>query len=356
MNSERIIGIDFARAIAIFLMIIVNFYIVLGSSGSNVITLLVEAIQGKSASLFVFIAGVGIAISTKRKNLSEKKELKKYYIQSLKRALVLFTIGLLSIPIWQADILHFYCFYILITIFFIKKTTITPLIAGIFMILFYNILSFFLNYETGWNFKTIEYLDFWSIKGFFRNLFFNGFHPILAWTPFMLIGFWFGNKNLTNKKLVVKYLITSSILFFTTIVVSFFVTKALKENKTLSDFLYYTETTPMPPLIFFSIIGVSFSIMIVSLCIIFCSKYKNLSFVKTIANMGKLALTFYLLHVFVGMYFFSLIFEKHIGNINNMFSVLYALFFNLCCILISCFYFKKYSTGPFEFFLKKISK
>ena len=52
----------------------------------------------------------------------------------------------------------------------------------------------FWNYEIGWNFETLEYQGFWTINGFIRNLFFNGFHPVIPWTSFMLFGYWFGKK------------------------------------------------------------------------------------------------------------------------------------------------------------------
>jgi uncharacterized membrane protein len=79
-----------------------------------------------------------------------------------------------------------------------KENTI--LISGICIILVYPVFK----YETGWNFANLKYQDFWTFKGFIRNLFFNGFHPVMPWTAFMLFGYWFGKQDLNNDEFVKK--------------------------------------------------------------------------------------------------------------------------------------------------------
>ena len=69
------------------------------------------------------------------------------------------------------------------------------------------------DYETGWNFLVLEYTDFWTFKGFIRNLFYNGFHPVVPWTAFMLFGLWYGKQDLTNDTFVKKSLRASLIVF-----------------------------------------------------------------------------------------------------------------------------------------------
>ena len=49
------------------------------------------------------------------------------------------------------------------------------LVIGILNLLFFGMLLFF-DYESGWNFEELTYSGFWTIDGFIRNLFFNGFH------------------------------------------------------------------------------------------------------------------------------------------------------------------------------------
>ena len=79
----------------------------------------------------------------------------------------------------------------------------------------------FTNYESGWNFETLVYKDFWTLKGFARNLFFNGFHPVIPWTAFMLFGFWFGKLDLYNHQLVRNTFWTSFFIFIAIQIVSY---------------------------------------------------------------------------------------------------------------------------------------
>ena len=58
------------------------------------------------------------------------------------------------------------------------------------------------NSAAGWNFEPLAYADFWSPSGFIRNLFYNGFHPVIPWAAFMLFGLWYGRQNLYDIKFV----------------------------------------------------------------------------------------------------------------------------------------------------------
>ncbi|MGQ4669613.1 heparan-alpha-glucosaminide N-acetyltransferase domain-containing protein [Bacillus toyonensis] len=47
----------------------------------------------------------------------------------------------------------------------------------------------------------INYVDFWTVNGFLRNLFFNGYHPFFPWFSFFLIGMIIGRLDLHNKRI-----------------------------------------------------------------------------------------------------------------------------------------------------------
>ncbi len=59
--NKRIIGIDVARALAVFGTIIVNFKIVFGDNGNQILRNVTHLFDGKAAATFVVLAGVGIA-------------------------------------------------------------------------------------------------------------------------------------------------------------------------------------------------------------------------------------------------------------------------------------------------------
>jgi uncharacterized membrane protein YeiB len=203
--KDRIIGIDVARALAIFGMILVNFKIVLGEKGWNWVASFAHIFDGKAAATFVVLAGVGLALMTNsalQKN--DVTKLKTLRIKIAKRALLLFLIGLSYIAIWPADILHFYGVYMVFILLLLKSSSRTLLFVTFLLIVTYPFLLGFWEYEDGWNFKTLAYPDFWTLEGFIRNLFFNGFHPVIPWAAFMLFGFWFGKQDLNNVHFIKK--------------------------------------------------------------------------------------------------------------------------------------------------------
>ncbi|RMF27489.1 MAG: DUF1624 domain-containing protein, partial [Bacteroidetes bacterium] len=64
----RIPGIDLARALAVFGMVQVNFNLVFSSDAERdgFFQPLSQLLQGKAAATFVVLAGVGMALMTKR--------------------------------------------------------------------------------------------------------------------------------------------------------------------------------------------------------------------------------------------------------------------------------------------------
>ena len=165
--KKRIVGIDVARALAVFGMIVVNFKIVFGKNGNEWLTMLSGIFDGKAAATFVVLAGVGIALMTRSAIQDEKAEkLKNARIKIAKRAVFLFVVGLSYIAIWPADILHFYGVYMLLTLLLLTKSPKTILISALVLIFSYPFLMFLWSYDAGWDFSTLNYLDFWTLKGF----------------------------------------------------------------------------------------------------------------------------------------------------------------------------------------------
>jgi len=356
--KKRIVGIDVARALAIFGMIIVNFKIVFGSEGEGRFKSFAQFFEGKAAATFVVLAGVGIALMAKSalKNKDVEK-LKRIRLRIIKRAIFLFIVGLSYIAIWPADILHFYGIYMLITLFFITRKSKTILIGTGAMILLFPLLLILFNYETGWNFNTFEYLDFWSIKGFFRNLFFNGFHPVIPWTAFMLCGLWFGRQDLNNNKYVEHMFMTSLGFFVLFQILSSaslgFIAKG--DMQVYEEFLPILGTSPMPPMPIYIISGIAISITIISGCILLARKFENSFIIKVLNQTGQLALTFYVAHVILGMGLVEEFGPKKLGEYSIDFSVIYALTFSLSCIVFAVIWLKYKKSGPLEWVIRKLT-
>lgn len=356
-QSVRIPGIDLARALAVIGMIIVNFKVVFGENGWSWVKSFANAFDGKAAATFVVLAGVGLALMTNSAlTNNDSQKLKTVRIRIVKRALFLFIVGISYIVIWPADILHFYGVYMLIILLLLSSNEKTILISVIALILLYLLLISFCNYETGWNYDTLEYLDFWTFNGFFRNLFFNGFHPVIPWAAFMLFGFWFGKQDLTNGPFIEKAFWVSSLTFVIIQILSHLSISFLSEGseETTRELSEIIGTNPMPPLPIYMFNGIAISISVISACIIIGNRFSKNIIILALNKTGQLALTFYVAHIVIGLGIMELLSPEKMGDYPIEFSITYALVFSLVCIIFATYWLKNRKYGPVEWFMKKI--
>jgi uncharacterized protein len=288
---------------------------------------------------------------------NDKVKLKVARRRILKRALFLFIVGISYIAIWPADILHFYGIYMAITILLLTSKGKTLIITAISLIVTFPILMIFWNYETGWNFSTLDYQGFWTVKGFMRNLFFNGFHPVIPWAAFMLFGYWFGKQDLHNDKFIKKIFWISSIIFISIHALSYLSISFLSEGnqETALELTEILGTNPMPPLPIYMFNGISIAFAIISACIIVAKRFENNKIIDALNKTGQLALTFYVAHVIIGMGIIEAINPAKMGNYSVEFSVVYALVFSSLCILFAVIWRKYKTSGPLEWIMRKLT-
>ncbi len=355
-KRQRIIGYDVARALAVFIMVFVNFNLVLTRvDDEGILTGILNLLQGKGATLFVVLAGVGISLMIKAGLKNDKIKLREKRNVLLKRALFLFVFGLIYMPIWPADILHYYGFYISIGALLMTTRSVNLWMIIVILILIYPFILDFVDYEMGWNWKINEYIDFWTFTGFFRRLFVNGFHPVVPWVAFVLAGIWLGKQNMTNKN------IRNFILWLSLII---FILVQVGSNKLIDVVVLLTDmqvedaaaiygTKPMPPMPLFMISGISWSFVIIIICIWMTERIDRKNTLGFLAKTGQLAFTHYILHVVVGVLSAYLIFGEN--NLSTLATFLYALSFCVALIVFSAFWRRKFTKGPISIFMRSIT-
>jgi len=358
MAKQRIIGIDVARALAVIGMIIVNFKVVFGDQGTGWIKSIASVFDGKAAATFVFLAGVGLALMTNsaiRNN--DMDRLKTAQKRIAKRALFLFVVGISYIVIWPADILHFYGIYMVVVLLLLTLSQRMILVATGSFVLLFPVLMLLWNYEAGWDFNTLEYLDFWTVEGFMRNLFFNGFHPVIPWTAFMLFGYWFGKQDLHNDTFVKRAFWIGAVAFVSIQILSLLSVSLLSggDAMTAQELSEILGTNPMPPLPAYMLNGMAVACTVVSACIILAKRFPDSTVVDAFNKTGQLALTFYVAHVIVGMGAIEVIRPNQMGSFSIVFSVLYALVFSFLCILFAIVWRKFWKSGPLEWIMRKVT-
>lgn len=356
-KKERILGFDFARGLAILGMVFVNFKVVMTPESDAFLYSSLNLLSGKAAALFVVLAGVGMSLMYKgaqRKNDSALKHKVKHSL--LKRAEFLFVVGLSYYSIWPADILHFYGVYMLIGVALLSAPKKLLLGLSAFIIVAYSILLLFFNYETGWDLVNLEYLDFFTLNGFFRNLFINGFHPVFPWVAFMLIGIWVGRLNFKERKVVNKVSVISAVVYlvFKGISMLLLLDAGNLSAKEADELLFLFSTEPMPPMFFYMITASSLAILIISLSIKFTNRFSQTLFVKQMVSTGQLALSNYFFHVIIGMLGLQLFLGEIEQTLSIKFAFFYALFFNIALVVFSHLWRKKFERGPLEWMMRKL--
>lgn len=331
---------------------------VFGGEGSDWLQRFVGLFEGKAAATFVVLAGLGLSLITKTAIESgDAAKLKIARNRIAKRALFLFVVGTSYILIWPADILHFYGIYMLFVLAFMSSKDKTLLLVAAFLIFVYPLLMMVWDYDTAWDFNTFEYEGFWTIKGFLRNLFYNGFHPVIPWAAFMLVGYWLGRQDLYKPQFL-RRLFTISLLSFLGIqLLSYGLIRFLAEGeeavvKELSQIL---GTSPMPPLPIYMLNGIAVSFTVISASILSTQYRTDNKFIKALSNTGRLALTFYVAHVVLGMGIVEAINPGKMGTYPIEFSVLYALGFSLLCVLFAVVWNTYYKSGPLEWVMRKVT-
>lgn len=349
--GQRIIGLDFARGWAILGMIIVNFKttLAMNEKGPEWIMNLTQLLEGRAAACFVVLAGMGVSLLSKPawKEADKRQQTRNLL---LKRSLFLFVGGLLFCLIWPPDILHFYGIYIAIAalVMTVRRGNLLWLAAA-FVLGFPSLLLFF-NYDAGWNWNDLSYLDFWTISGFLRNLLFNGFHPVFPWTAFLLLGMWMGRFDLTQRHTRRWFLLIS---IGVVLQIELFSNWIIGTGDGLDEELKILFGTSMlPPLPLYMFAAGATAVATITLCIGFCQRFPEWPLVKWLVRTGQLALTHYLLHIVLGFGFISLSgrWESPLP-----FVLAYALIYCLFTVIFSNLWRHKFKRGPAEWLMRKIT-
>ncbi len=358
-TQKRIIGLDFARAWAMFGMLLVNFMVITGAEGNGppLLRTFMSLFEGRASALFVILAGIGITLMT-RSAVASNEQIKISNSRKIiwKRSLFLFILGLLLYVLeWTGDILHYYGIYLFLAAFLITLRKKLLLLLSIIILIIAQYLQLTFNTFEGWGGPTpfINYIDFWTIKGFLRNLFFNGYHPIFPWFSFFLIGMIIGRLDLHNKGIKERLLLFGVTITILTELLSkglthFFIPYIGKEAAT---FLF--NTGPILPNVLYILSATGSAITTLIICLYIAEKYENNWFVISIVQTGQLTLTHYVSHVFIGIG--ALILLNRMEHQTLLFVLLFSTSFFIFSILISVLWRKNFSRGPIEWIMRKIA-
>ena len=356
-TQTRVIGFDIARSLAIFGMVIVNFKIAMAAETGSAFWLgFASLFEGRASALFVILAGIGISLMSAHTRLAPTSEaITSTRIRLLKRAALLFIVGIAYTPIWPADILHFYGVYFVIATALCFSSNRTLLFASLSFIVGFFGLLITLDYDKGWQWSTLTYTDLWTWQGMMRHLIFNGFHPVFPWCAFLLFGMWLGRQPLTQPSMQ-KQLAKTAFIVLVGVETGLFLMRYLAvEHLHISPEVTQQLLTSsiIPPLPQYMVSAASSAVLMLMACLWFGQHCQQLWLAQWLYRTGQVSLTLYIAHVLIGMgtlEAFNLLNAQAIET-----ALLSALIYCVSATVFSVVWLHFFKLGPCEWLFKKIA-
>lgn len=364
-GAGRIEGYDLARALAIFGMVAVNFKVVMGAGGWGAgprpgpewLQFLTGLLEGRAAATFVVLAGVGVALGTRRAVASgDPRALSAARKTLWKRAAFLFFGGLLFATVWEADILHFYGWYIGICALLIAFPSRALLAAAALLVVAFPALLLAFSYEAEWNLDTLAYEGFWTPAGQARHLFFNGFHPVVPWLAFLLFGMWLGRQDVLDPAVRRRLFIGGAAVALTIEIVSAALVAQLTRGASAEDaevVVALLGSEALPPMPFYVLAAGGTATALIMLAVAFAQRFPGAPGIRALVAAGQLALTIYVAHVLIGMGALSAV-----GRLENQslpFAVAASAAFYAIAVAFAVLWRKRFDRGPLEWVMRKWS-
>lgn len=333
---KRLEALDAARFLAFCGMVLVNFRIAAEvAPGTDWANTLITALEGRAAALFVILAGIGVGLSHITAGVL------------LRRAAFLFVLGMMNMMIFEADILHFYALYFVVGAAFLTASQ-RGLWLGAVSIVFLAILAnLVFEYDQSWDWATLNYADLWTPSGFLRNTFFNGWHPVLPWAAFLLIGMAIGRSQLHTICIQHRLIMWG---FGAAVLAQF--PQMLASDP---DLVAYLGTKSIPPGPFYILAGTGTSCIVIGLLLKLWPRIEKLRLGPALAAPGRQALTLYMAHILIGM---GILDEAGLldGSLTTPQVATYALVFCAATSVYSLLWFRRFKRGPLEALMRRVSE
>ncbi|HIP23542.1 MAG TPA: DUF1624 domain-containing protein [Rhodobacteraceae bacterium] len=332
----RLHGLDLARFFALFGMVVVNFKVASGAIVSgDVLPAITGAFEGRAAATFVVLAGIGLGLSA-RKSIN--------YLVIFKRAAFLMVIGLLNMLIFDADIIHYYAVYFLFGALFLRANLPTLITAIIALNLIALTLLLGLDFDSGWNWDTYQYSDFWTLSGFTRNLFYNGWHPVFPWLSFLLFGLILARLDLSAKAIQLRLIAWGLSIWAAAEILS----AALQAwAGGAAELVILVQTSPVPAVPLYIIAGAGAASTVIGACLLLGDRLRPL------AVTGRQTLSLYFGHIFIGMGVMQatgLLAQPPLWQ-----AVVASLLFTLLAVIYANIWVRIADRGPVEAIMRRIA-
>ncbi|MBT3270406.1 DUF1624 domain-containing protein [Candidatus Poribacteria bacterium] len=352
-RSPRIAGFDVARAFAIYGMTFVNFGVVLAdptADGPRWPAIVAKGLEGRAAATFVVLAGIGLALMAARAH--DTHDHARVRATILRRAALLFVVGLAYMPLWPADILHYYGVYLVVGAVTVRWRSRALWAGAVASVGAFVALALTFDYERGWDWATLSYSGFWTPGGFARDLLFNGFHPAVPWTAFLLYGIWLGRRDWGDARVVRRIAASAfTVAVFAEAAAAVAEHAIAARSPDVDGALIHAlvGTAPMPPMPMYMLAGGAWATAFIAACVGLTRRWAPAALVST----GQLALTLYVAHVVVGM--LVPVAVRGERAYSAAFTAAHALAFCVVATVLAYAWRRRFTRGPLEGLMRRLS-
>lgn len=225
-------------------------------------------------------------------------------------------------------------------------------------ILVFHLLLLAIPIWTSWDLSTFKYKDFWTVRGFFRNTFYNGWNSVFPWIAYFFLGMWLGSIDWQNTK-TRRNLFFIALLFFGAFEVLRKYALYKQFDRAVLDYIMFDY---FPAYVPFMIITASFALLVITTCIWLSESFPNGKIIKWLAATGRLTLTNYVLHLTTGMLVFQTLTGKRYTGFLQMgmpaspaYILTFSIAFFITSVAFSVLWSKKFEKGPLETLMRKIA-
>lgn len=292
-------AIDVARAIAILGMFVIHAVLVLSASypRSGGSALVLWLCDGRAAATFVTLAGFGVS------RLAAKYPSEVGHRLLRRRALVLWIMGVLNLIVWPGDILRVYAVALCIAPWLLQQTQRTRLWMAGLLVPAFMLGMVLLDWTQHWQLDTLTYVGVWTPSGFVRNLFFDGFRPVVPWLSFFLAGTVLADLDLHASHVPRRLLTAGAVATCVALAASMALDALLVRVAPQFDALTregLVGTTSLPPLPLFMLSAVGTTALLLGSVLLLVPKLPR-TVTHTLVATGRRALTWYVWHIAVLM-------------------------------------------------------
>lgn len=354
----RILGIDMARSLAIFFMVIENYKnaMEVHDDSPGWLVWFFSHIEGRAAPTFVTLMGVGLALLTRKALESGDSALRRDSTSRIiKRGLFLVALGVFNYQVWPGDILHFYGFYMALCALFLFTPSWGPLAGVAAVMAAAYLLNQVFDRRIGWEYSYQWYNGYLTPGGFIRNTFLNGYHPVFPWAAYALAGMWLARRPIFDRKGRHRYLlavIPITLLFeFAIGFAGFF--RFFHEPGTgvaVVDGLLPLLVT-RPNLVIMAERQLA-AISAILVCLELADRFRTSRIIEALATIGRMSLTHYLAHTTLVL---GPMFLWEILPQSRMTSFLIACGFFAVAVTFSMLYSRRYKLGPLEAVMRGVA-